>query len=202
MFSQLTRYAAELDVQIDDANMDIRITYDTRGKLLLDDTSPAAQQAEYVLEIKSPAPTERVAERARVEGAGVVVISAAIEAEVAGLADPAERQEFLDGLGLEETGLNRVIRAGYALLDLITFFSATEKEARAWTVRDGTRAAAAAGVIHSDFEKGFIAAETIPFDDYVALGGEHGAREAGRMRLEGRDYVVRDGDVLRFRFNV
>ncbi len=146
--------------------------------------------------------TAGVAARAAGEGAASVVISAKIEAEVAQLDDAAEKAEFLESLGLGETGLARLIGAGYRLLDLITFFSATEKEARAWTVRDGTRAAAAAGVIHSDFERGFIAAETIPFDDYVALGGEHGAREAGKMRLEGRDYVVCDGDVLRFRFNV
>ncbi len=146
--------------------------------------------------------TARVAARAAGQGAASVVISAQIEAEVAQLDDAAEKAEFLESLGLGETGLARLIGAGYRLLDLITFFSATEKEARAWTVRTGTRAAAAAGVIHSDFERGFIAAETIPFDDYVALGGEQGAREAGKMRLEGRDYVVCDGDVLRFRFNV
>ena len=146
--------------------------------------------------------TAAVAARAAGQGAASVVISAKIEAEVAQLDDDAEKAEFLESLGLGETGLARLIGAGYRLLDLITFFSATGKEARAWTIRAGTRAVAAAGVIHSDFEKGFIAAETIPFDDYVALGGEHGAREAGKMRLEGRDYVVRDGDVLRFRFNV
>ncbi len=146
--------------------------------------------------------TARVAARAAGENAESVAISAQIEAEVAQLDDAAEKAEFLESLGLGETGLARLIGAGYRLLDLITFFSATEKEARAWTVRTGTRAGAAAGVIHTDFERGFIAAETISFDDYVALGGEQGAREAGKMRLEGRDYVVRDGDVLRFRFNV
>ncbi len=146
--------------------------------------------------------SERVAERARAEGAGVVVISAAIEAEVAALADSAERREFLESLGLEETGLNRVIRAGYVLLDLITFFSSGPKEARAWTVQRGTKAAAAAGTIHSDFERGFIRAETITYEDFVACGGEQGAKDAGKMRAEGREYPVKDGDVLLFRFNV
>lgn len=143
----------------------------------------------------------RVAAMAEAEGAGHVVVSAAIEAEVAQL--PAdERAEFLDGLGLAEAGLDRVIRAGYDLLGLITYFTAGPKEARAWTITKGTRAPQAAGVIHGDFERGFIACETIAYDDYVALGGEAGAREAGRLRVEGRDYVVQDGDVLLFRFNV
>jgi GTP-binding protein YchF len=138
--------------------------------------------------------------RARTEGAGAVVISARIEEEVAQL--PAdERKEFLDTLGLEEPGLNRLIRAGYAILGLITFFTAGPKEARAWTVTKGARAPEAAGVIHTDFEKGFIRAETIAYDDYVALGGEAGARDAGKFRLEGKDYVVQDGDVMHFRFN-
>jgi GTP-binding protein YchF len=145
--------------------------------------------------------TERVAERAAEEGAAAVVISARIEAEVAELPED-ERAEYLSSLGLAETGLGRVIRAGYRLLDLITFFTAGPKEARAWTVKRGTKAPAAGGVIHSDFEKGFIRAETIAYDDFVALGGEQGAKEAGRMRAEGRDYVVQDGDVLLFRFNV
>ncbi|MEX2643959.1 MAG: redox-regulated ATPase YchF [Acetobacterales bacterium] len=135
-------------------------------------------------------------------GAGVVVVSAAIEAEVAQLEDPAERTDFLTSLGLEETGLTRVIRAGYGLLDLITFFTAGPKEARAWTVRRNATASEAAGTIHSDFQRGFICAETIACDDYIGLGGEQAAKEAGRMRQEGRDYVVRDGDVMLFRFNV
>ena len=130
------------------------------------------------------------------------MISAAIEAEVAGFADPAERDEFLDSLGLTETGLNRVIRAGYTLLDLITFFTSGPTESRAWTVRRGAKAAAAAGAIHSDFERGFIRAETITYDDFVACGGEQGSKDAGKMRAEGRDYPVKDGDVLLFRFNV
>ena len=144
----------------------------------------------------------KVAARAAAEGAGCVVISAAIEAEVATLADAAEKREFLAALGLAETGLARLIRAGYALLDLITFFTVGPKEARAWTVRKGATAAEAAGVLHSDFQRGFIRAETIAYEDFVACGGEQGAKEAGKMRAEGRDYVVRDGDVFHFRFNV
>jgi hypothetical protein len=141
----------------------------------------------------------RVEERAREEGAGCVVISAKIEAELAEL-PPTERNAYLAELGLAEPGLNRLIREGYKLLGLITYFTAGPKEARAWTVTAGTRAPQAAGVIHTDFEKGFIRAETIPYEDYVALGGEAGARNAGKMRLEGKDYVVKDGDVLHFRF--
>ena len=140
--------------------------------------------------------------RAEQEGAGFVVISAAIEAELAQLGDPEEKQAFLETLGLEEPGLARVIRAGYRLLDLITFFTAGPKEARAWTLRRGAKAPEAAGVIHSDFERGFIRAETIAYDDYVACNGEAGAKEAGKMRAEGRSYLVRDGDVILFRFNV
>ena len=143
----------------------------------------------------------RVAARAVAEGARSVVVSAAIEAEVAQLPE-AERGEFLHGLGLSESGLDRVIRAGYDLLGLITFFTAGPKEAHAWTVVRGTKAPQAAGVIHGDFERGFIAVETISYEDYVACGGELGAKDAGRMRVEGKDYVVRDGDVMLFRFNV
>jgi GTP-binding protein YchF len=145
--------------------------------------------------------TERVAARAAEEGAEAVVISARIEAEVAELPEN-ERAEYLASLGLTETGLSRVVRAGYRLLDLITFFTAGPKESRAWTIKRGTKAAAAGGVIHSDFERGFIRAETIAYDDFIALGGEQAAKEAGRMRAEGRDYVVQDGDVILFRFNV
>jgi GTP-binding protein YchF len=137
--------------------------------------------------------------RARKEGAGCVVISAKIEAEFAGL--PAEdRQTFLNDLGLEEPGLNRLIREGYKVLGLITYFTVGPKEARAWTVTRGTKAPKAAGTIHTDFEKGFIRAETITYGDFVALGGEVPAKEAGKMRLEGKEYVVRDGDVMHFRF--
>ena len=143
----------------------------------------------------------RVFAKAAAEGAQAVVVSAAIEAEIATL-EAADRASFLADLGLEETGLARVIRAGYALLDLITFFTCGPKEARAWTVHKGARAPQAAGVIHSDFERGFIRAETIAYDDYVTTGGEAGAREAGKLRQEGKDYVVQDGDVMLFRYNV
>ena len=122
-------------------------------------------------------------------------------AELAGL-DAAEQVEYLADLGLAEAGLNRLIRAGYRLLDLVTYFTVGPKEARAWTVPDGTRARAAAGVIHTDFARGFIAAETCALDEFVSIGGEQAAREAGRMRSEGADYAVRDGDVILFRFNV
>jgi len=143
----------------------------------------------------------RVAERARAEGARFVVVSAAIEAEVSQLA-PDDRKDFLEGLGLADSGLDRVIAAGYGLLGLITYFTAGPKETRAWTIVQGTKAPQAAGVIHGDFERGFIAAETIAYTDYVALKGETGARDAGKMHVEGKEYVVRDGDVLLFRFNV
>ncbi len=146
--------------------------------------------------------SERVRLKAEAEGAGHVVVSAAIESEIAQLGSEAEKREFLETLGLEEPGLNRVIRTGYALLGLLTFFTAGPKEARAWTVRAGAAAPEAAGEIHSDFERGFIAAETIAFEDYVKLGGETGAKEAGKMRQEGRNYIVKDGDVMLFRFNV
>ena len=141
-----------------------------------------------------------VEERAKREGAGVVVISARIEEEVAQLPE-SERAEFLSSMGLEEPGLNRLIRAGYKLLGLITFFTAGPKEARAWTVTKGSRAPQAAGVIHTDFEHGFIRAETIAYPDYVTNNGEAGARDAGKFRLEGKEYVVQDGDVMHFRFN-
>ncbi len=144
--------------------------------------------------------SKRVEEMAAREGAGAVVISARIEEEVAQLPE-GERAEFLSSLDLEEPGLNRLIRAGYDLLGLITFFTAGPKEARAWTVTKGSRAPQAAGVIHTDFEKGFIRAETIAYEDYVSLGGEAGARDGGKFRLEGKDYVVADGDVMHFRFN-
>jgi GTP-binding protein YchF len=144
----------------------------------------------------------RVAEHAEREGAKSVVISAKIEEEVAQLSDEEEKAEFLESLGLEETGLARVIRAGYELLGLITFFTVGPKEARAWTVRQGAKAPQAAGVIHTDFEKGFIKAETISYDDFIEFGGEVGAKEHGKMRQEGRDYVVHDGDIMLFRFNV
>lgn len=146
--------------------------------------------------------TELVRVKAEAEGASYVVVSAAIESEIAQLSTDEEKAEFLETIGLEEPGLNRVIRAGYELLGLITFFTVGPKEARAWTVRDGAAAPEAAGEIHTDFERGFIAAETISFEDYTSLGGETGAKEAGKMRQEGRNYVVQDGDVMLFRFNV
>jgi GTP-binding protein YchF len=143
--------------------------------------------------------SRNVEERAKAEGAGAVVISAQIEAEIA-ILPPAERAEYLAAIGLKEPGLDRLIRAGYALLHLVTFFTAGPKEARAWTITQSTKAPQAAGVIHTDFERGFIRAETIAYEDYAALGGEAGARDAGRFRLEGKDYVVADGDVMHFRF--
>ena len=142
----------------------------------------------------------QVEARAAAEGAAAIVISAKIEAEIAVLARD-ERNEYLAAVGLKEPGLDRLIRAGYALLHLVTFFTAGPKETRAWTVTRGTKAPQAAGVIHTDFERGFIRAETIAYDDYVAYGGEAGTRDAGKMRLEGKDYVVEDGDVMHFRFS-
>lgn len=161
----------------------------------------------YVLNVEEDAAAKgnevsaKAAAMAEAQGAGHVVVSAAIEAELTTLPH-ADRAEYLEGLGLSEPGLNRVIREGYGLLNLLTFFTAGPKEARAWTTKQGSTAPQAAGVIHTDFERGFICAETIAFDDYVELGGEQGAKEAGKLRLEGRDYSVKDGDVFHFRFNV
>jgi GTP-binding protein YchF len=144
--------------------------------------------------------SRKVEVRAKQEGAGCVAISAKIESEIASL--PAEeRQSFLTDLGLKETGLDRLIRAGYELLHLVTYFTAGPKEARAWTITKGTKGPGAAGVIHSDFERGFIRAETISYEDFVKYSGEAGARDAGKLRLEGKEYVVADGDVMHFRFN-
>jgi GTP-binding protein YchF len=145
--------------------------------------------------------SEKVFARAKAEGAKAVVVSAAIEAEISQM-DEADRGEFLEGLGLSDSGLDRVIAAGYGLLGLITYFTVGPKEARAWTIIKGMKGPQAAGVIHGDFERGFIAAETIAYDDFVALGGEQAAKEAGKMRVEGKEYVVKDGDILLFRFNV
>jgi GTP-binding protein YchF len=147
------------------------------------------------------AQTERVAKMAKTAGAACVVVSAAIEAEVSQLAEE-DRIGFLNDLGLADSGLDRVIRAGYSLLGLITYFTVGPKETRAWTIIKGTKAPGAAGVIHGDFERGFIACETTAYEDYVAYKGETGAREAGKLRVEGKDYTVKDGDVLLFRFNV
>ncbi|HEB66345.1 MAG TPA: redox-regulated ATPase YchF [Gammaproteobacteria bacterium] len=144
---------------------------------------------------------DAVRQHAAKEGAPVVAVCAAIEAEMVEL-DDEEKTEFLAEMGLQEPGLNRVIRAGYELLGLQTYFTAGVKEVRAWTVPVGATAPQAAGVIHTDFEKGFIRAEVIAYDDFIACGGEQGAKEAGKLRLEGKDYVVQDGDVMHFRFNV
>jgi GTP-binding protein YchF len=145
--------------------------------------------------------TEQVAAMAEAQGARHVVICAAIEAELSALS-AEEKAEYLAGMGLSEPGLNRVIRAGHELLGLLSFFTVGPKEARAWTVRHGATAPQAAGVIHTDFERGFICAEVIAYDEFVRLGGEQGAKEQGRMRLEGRDYLMQEGDVCHFRFNV
>ena len=146
--------------------------------------------------------SEKVFAKAKAEGASAVIISAEIESEVAQLESEEEKQEFLQSLGLEETGLSKIIRAGYALLGLETYFTAGPKEVRAWTFVKGSKAPQCAGIIHSDFERGFIRAETIAFDDFVKYGGEQACKEAGKMRSEGKDYVVKDGDLLNFLFNV
>jgi len=144
---------------------------------------------------------QRLVAKVKPSGAEVVVISASIEAEIAAL-EPEERAEFLAGIGLKEPGLNKLIRTAYDLLELITYFTAGEKECRAWTIKRGTKAPQAAGVIHSDFERGFIKAEVIDWQMLVELGSEAAAKAAGKLRIEGKEYVVRDGDVMHFRFNV
>ncbi len=146
--------------------------------------------------------SKKVFAKAEAEGASAVIISAEIESEVAQLESEEEKQEFLQSLGLEETGLSKIIRAGYKLLGLETYFTAGPKEVRAWTFVKGSKAPQCAGIIHSDFERGFIRAETIAFDDFVKYGGEQACKEAGKMRSEGKDYVVKDGDLLNFLFNV
>ena len=151
---------------------------------------------------KGNALSARVAAHAKTEGAEAVVISAKIESELAVIADPAERQEYLAAMGLAEPGLHRLIRSAYRLLGLITFFTAGPKETRAWTVRNGAAAPEAAGVIHTDFERGFIRAETMDYESFVSLGGEAACRDAGKLRQEGKDYAVKDGDILHFKFNV
>jgi GTP-binding protein YchF len=182
------------------------ITADERpvfGRLQLITAKPMM----YVLNVEEASAATGNAHSAKAEafakgrGMPAVVISAAIEAEVAQL-PPEDQGDYLASLGLTETGLARVVRAGYELLDLVTFFTVGPKEARAWTVRREATAPEAAGVIHTDFEKGFIRAETIAYDDYISLNGEAGARDAGRLRLEGKEYAVKDGDVFHFRFNV
>jgi GTP-binding protein YchF len=159
-----------------------------------------ANVAEDDLEGKHPY-VDAVRELAAREGNGVVYICGSIEAEISEL-EGEEKQAFLEEMGLAESGLDRLIRSGYELLGLITYFTAGVKEVRAWTITKGTKAPGAAGVIHSDFEKGFIRAEVIAYADYIAAGGESGAKEKGLMRLEGKEYVVQDGDVMHFRFNV
>jgi len=144
---------------------------------------------------------DRVIAYAKSENAPVVAISAAIEAEIGSL-DDADRDDFLKEMGMTEPGLNRVIRAGFSLLGLQSYFTAGEKEVRAWTIPVGATAPQSAAAIHTDFEKGFIRAEVISYDDYIACKGEQGAKEAGKMRLEGKEYIVKDGDVMHFRFNV
>jgi GTP-binding protein YchF len=165
-----------------------------------------AKPVMYVANVKEDGFTnnphlEAVVARARSEGAAVVPVCAAIEAEISQL-DEADRAEFLKDLGLDEPGLNRVIRAGYELLGLQTYFTAGVKEVRAWTVKTGATAPQAAGVIHTDFERGFIRAEVISYDDFIKYRGESGARDAGKLRLEGKEYIVKEGDVMHFRFNV
>jgi GTP-binding protein YchF len=152
--------------------------------------------------VKGNAMTEKVAAKAKAEGTESVIITAAIEAEVSVLESMEEKKEFLSSLGLEEPGLNKIIRAGYRCLDLLTFFTVGPKEARAWTVKRGAHAPQAAGAIHTDFERGFIRAETIAYEDFVACNGEAGARDAGKLRQEGKEYLVQDGDVYHFKFNV
>ena len=146
--------------------------------------------------------SETVTAWSREQGSDAIVVSAKIESEVDALEDAAEKAEFLESLGLSEPGLHQLIRSGYRLLDLITFFTVGPTEVRAWTIPGGTQAAQAGGTIHTDFERGFIAAATIAYDDFIACGGEQEAKDAGKMRLEGRDYVVQDGDIILFRFNV
>jgi ribosome-binding ATPase YchF (GTP1/OBG family) len=146
--------------------------------------------------------TAKVAEKAAKEGTKSIVIAAAIEAEVSVLETPEEKMEFLEALGLSEPGLNKIIKAGYETLNLISFFTIGPKEARAWTVKKGAFAPEAAGVIHTDFEKGFIKAETIAYDDYISCGGEAQAKEKGKLRQEGKEYIVQDGDIFHFKFNL
>ncbi|HUD29083.1 MAG TPA: DUF933 domain-containing protein, partial [Novosphingobium sp.] len=161
----------------------------------------------YVCNVEEEAASEgnafsaRVFEKAAAEGASAVIVSAAIEAELTGM-DPEDRMVFLEEMGLSEAGLARIIRAGYQLLELLTFFTVGPKEARAWTIHKGAKAPEAAGTIHSDMQRGFIRAETIAYDDFVSLNGEAAAKEAGKLRQEGKEYVVHDGDVMHFKFNV
>jgi ribosome-binding ATPase YchF (GTP1/OBG family) len=146
--------------------------------------------------------TKKAQEMAAKQGAGSVIITASIESEIAQLGTEEEKKEFLETIGLSEPGLNKIIREGYKLLGLQTYFTVGPKEARAWTVRKGAKGPEAAGAIHTDFERGYIRAEVIAYDDFVALGGEQQAKDAGKMRQEGKEYLVQDGDIMLFRFNV
>lgn len=180
---------------------------ETEAKLIKQYQFITAKPVMYVCNVDEESADEgnelsaKVAEVAKAENAETVVVSAKIESELIGL-DAEEKADFLEAMGLTEPGLNRVIRSGYSLLDLITYFTAGVQEVRAWTVFRNATAPQAAGVIHTDFEKGFIRAETIAYDDFVANNGEKGAKEAGKQRLEGKEYIVQDGDIMHFRFNV
>jgi GTP-binding protein YchF len=162
----------------------------------------------YICNVDEPAVlkgntyVEAVQEAIKDENSEMLMIAAATEADIAELDDFEERQMFLDDLGLEESGVNKLIKSAYKLLKLETFFTAGEKEVRAWTFKTGYKAPQAAGVIHTDFEKGFIRAEVIKYNDFVSLGSEQACKEAGKMAVEGKDYVVKDGDIMHFRFNV
>lgn len=184
------------------------VSSDEEARLLKTFQLITAKPIMYVCNVEEDAAAEGNEHAAKVQAmaaeknAPCIIVSAKIESEIAALETQEEKDEFLETLGLEETGLAKIIRAGYGLLDLLTFFTAGPKEARAWTVKKGSTAPNAAGVIHTDFEKGFIRAETIAYEDYVACNGESGAKEAGKLRLEGKEYLVADGDVFHFRFNV
>jgi len=201
--SLLERLRDHLDsgqpVRAFDATEDERLEMQDMFLLTAKPTTYVANVAEDGFE-DNPA-LEAVQKLAQEEGAEVVAVCASIEAEIVEL-DDDEKQEFLSDLGLEEPGLNRVVRAGYSLLGLETYFTAGEKEVRAWTIPAGATAPQAAGVIHTDFERGFIRAEVVAYDDFVSCGGEQGAKEAGKLRVEGKEYIVKDGDVVHFRFNV
>ena len=225
----LEKRTASLEKKAKGGDKDAKLTLDLvlRGRKLLADGKPARlversaeeEDAFHMLQLLTALPvlyvcnvdeahaasgnahSEHVAARAKIEGAACVVICAQMEAELAALEED-EQKEYLAAAGLDEPGLTKLIHAGHDLLGLQIYFTVGPKEARAWTIHKGWTAPKAAGVIHGDFEKGFIRAETIAFDDFVAFGGEQGAKEAGKMRLEGKDYIVRDGDVLHFRFNV
>lgn len=186
------------------AVLDQGYSYDLLKKLNLITAKPIM----YVLNVEEDAAlsgnsyTDNLIEEIKKKNRNYVIISSKIEQEIANLADEDEKREFLQSLGLNETGLSKIIKCGYDLLDLTTFFTIGPKEARAWNVRNGAKAPEAAGVIHTDFEKGFIRAETISYNDYITYNGENGCKDVGKLRLEGKDYIVKDGDIFHFRFNV